>query len=230
MTDYSVIGKRVPGPTQGRRCWAGRNTRPTTRCPTCSGARWLGRPFPTRASSMSIRAGGEASGVKAVITGKDFGGWTWGFMATTRDPASVAVDKVRYLHEAVAAVAATDEDIAEEACELIKVDYEELPAVFDAEEAMKEGAPVIHDYRPNNVSVEYHWSFGDVEKAFAESYLVREDRFETGGSSRAFSNLPPHSPTTTLPATSPSGRQNKAPISITATWQAASSCPSARSG
>ena len=77
-------------------------------------------------------------------------------------------------------MAATDEAAAEEACELIKVDYEELPGVFDPEEAMKEGAPVIHAYRPNNVSVEYHWDFGDVHKAFTDSYLVREDRFETG--------------------------------------------------
>lgn len=119
-------------------------------------------------------------GVKAIVTGKDFNGWTWGFMAQTRDESPLAVDKVRYHYEGVAAVAAVDEETAEEACELIKVDYEELPAVFDPEEAMKEGAPVVHDYRPNNVSVEYHWDFGDVEKAFADSYLVREDRFETG--------------------------------------------------
>ena len=70
--------------------------------------------------------------------------------------------------EGVAGVAAMDEETAEEACELIKVDYEELPGVFDPEEAMQEGAPVIHAYRPNNVSVEYHWSFGDVDKAFAD--------------------------------------------------------------
>ena len=48
------------------------------------------------------------------------------------------------------------------------MDYEELPGVFDPEEAMKEGAPIIHDYRPNNVSVDYHWNFGDVDKAFAD--------------------------------------------------------------
>jgi 4-hydroxybenzoyl-CoA reductase subunit alpha len=45
---------------------------------------------------------------------------------------------------------------------------------------MKEGAPNIHAYRPNNVSIEYHWNFGNVEKAFAESYIVREDRFANG--------------------------------------------------
>ena len=77
-------------------------------------------------------------------------------------------------------MAAIDEETAEEACSLIKVEYEELPGVFDPEEALKEGAPVIHSYRPDNVSVDYHWNFGDTEKAFAESYLVREDRFETG--------------------------------------------------
>ena len=45
---------------------------------------------------------------------------------------------------------------------------------------MKAGAPIVHDYRPNNVSVEYHWNFGDVEKAFAESCLVREDGLRRG--------------------------------------------------
>ena len=77
--------------------------------------------------STSIRVAEKLPGVKAVITGKDFGGWTWGFMATTRDESPLAVDKVRYLYEGVAAVAAVDEETAEEACELIKVDYEELP-------------------------------------------------------------------------------------------------------
>ena len=155
--------------------------RPTIPCPACSGARWRGLPYAhARILNIDTSRAERLPGVKAVMTGKDFGGWTWGFMATTRDEPPLAVDKVRYLYEGVAAVAAIDEETAEEACELIKVDYEELPGVFDPEEAMKEGAPVIHDYRPNNVSVEYHWSFGDVEKAFAESYIVREDRFETG--------------------------------------------------
>lgn len=119
-------------------------------------------------------------GVKAIVTGKDFNGWKWGWMPETRDESPLAVDKVRFHYEGVAAVAAIDEETAEAACELIKVDYEELPAVFDPEEAMKEGAPVVQDYRPNNMSVQYNWDFGDVEQAFADSYIVREDRFETG--------------------------------------------------
>src|SRR4030043_223213 len=118
-------------------------------------------------------------GVKAVTTGKDFSGFKWGWSRETRDEEPLATTKVRYLYEGVAAVAAIDEDIAEEACELIEVEYEPLPGVFDPFEAMKEGAPLVHEDRPGNICVEYHWNFGDVEKVFAESYLVREDTFQT---------------------------------------------------
>jgi 4-hydroxybenzoyl-CoA reductase subunit alpha len=118
-------------------------------------------------------------GVKAVITGKDFNGFKWGWSRPTRDEEPLATTKVRYLYEGVAAVAAIDEDIAQEACDLIEVEYEPLPGVFDPFEAMKEGAPLVHEDRPGNICVEYHWNFGDVDKAFAESYLVREDTFQT---------------------------------------------------
>ncbi|MGA2464893.1 MAG: xanthine dehydrogenase family protein molybdopterin-binding subunit [Thermodesulfobacteriota bacterium] len=118
-------------------------------------------------------------GVKAVITGKDFSGFKWGWSRETRDEEPLASTKVRYLYEGVAAVAAIDEDIAEEACDLIEVEYKPLPGVFDPFEAMKEGASLVHEDRPGNICVEYHWNFGDVEKAFAESYLVREDTFQT---------------------------------------------------
>src|SRR4030042_1023090 len=118
-------------------------------------------------------------GGMAVITGKDFGGFRWGWSRETRDEEPLATKKVRYLYEGVAAVAAIDKDIAEEACDLIDVEYEPLPGVFDPFEAMKEGAPLVHEERPGNICVEYHWDFGNVEKAFAESYLVREDTFQT---------------------------------------------------
>jgi 4-hydroxybenzoyl-CoA reductase subunit alpha len=181
MEEYSVIGKRVPRfdsreKVMGQGKYAADYSMPGMLW--CKVAR---APLPhARILNIDTSRAERMPGVKAVVTGKDFGGWTWGFMANTRDEPPLAVDKVRYLHEGVAGVAAIDEDIAEEACELIKVDYEELPGVFDPEEAMKEGAPIIHDYRPNNVSVDYHWNFGDVEKAFADSYIVREDRFKTG--------------------------------------------------
>jgi 4-hydroxybenzoyl-CoA reductase subunit alpha len=118
-------------------------------------------------------------GVKAVTIGKDFGGFRWGWSGPTRDEEPLAVAKVRYQYEGVAGVAAVDEDTANEACDLIEVEYEPLPGVFDPFEAMAEGAPLVHEDRPGNICVEYHWNFGDVEKAFAESYLVREDTFQT---------------------------------------------------
>ena len=130
-------------------------------------------------------------GVRAVITGKDFPwGMKYGFTATSRDQTPLAQDKVRYIGDEVAAVAAINEDIAEEALDLIKVEYEELPAVFDPFEAMKEGAPQIHDYVKNNIGAEQHLDLGDVEKGFQESDHVREDEFSTQAIKHGF--LEPH--------------------------------------
>ncbi len=121
-------------------------------------------------------------GVKAVITGKDtlgvkFG--LWRLFPEQMDEQGLATDKVRFIGDAVAAVAAIDEDIAEEALDLIEVDYEELPAVFDPIEAMKEGAPRIHDNVEYNTSVVRNIEFGDVEEGFRQSDYIREDRFST---------------------------------------------------
>ncbi|MFC2051015.1 xanthine dehydrogenase family protein molybdopterin-binding subunit [Chloroflexota bacterium] len=129
-------------------------------------------------------------GVKAVTIGNDFNGFKWGWSGPTRDEEPLAVKKVRYQYEGVAAVAAVDEDTAEEACDLIEVEYEPLPGVFDPFEAMKEGAPLVHDERPGNITVEYHWSFGDVDKVFAESYLVQEDTFQTPRMAKGYLETP----------------------------------------
>ena len=129
-------------------------------------------------------------GVKAVTIGKDFGGFRWGWSGPTRDEEPLAVEKVRYLYEGVAAVAAVDEDTAQEACDLIEVDYEPLPGVFLPSEAMQEGAPLVHEDRPGNICVEYHWNFGDVDKAFAESYLVHEDTFQTPRQAKGYLEVP----------------------------------------
>jgi len=181
MEEYSVIGKRLPRIDAKEKVMGQAKYAADYSLPGMLWCKVARAPYAhARILHVDTSAAVKVPGVKGVVTGEDFGGWTWGFMATTRDEPPLAVDKVRYLYEGVVAVAAIDEETAEEACELIKVEYEELPGVFDPEEAMREGSPVIHDYRPNNVSVEYHWSFGDVEKAFAESYIVREDRFETG--------------------------------------------------
>src|SRR3990172_4209566 len=114
-------------------------------------------------------------GVKSVVTAKDSNGRKYGQMAQWADEHLPALHKVRYVGEAVAAVAAVDLNTAEEALELIDVEYEVLPAVFDPYEAMKDGAPTIHDHVKNNISREDTWNFGDVDAAFAQCAVVRED-------------------------------------------------------
>ena len=86
-------------------------------------------------------------------------------------------DKVRYVGDEVAAVAAVDEETALEALSLILVDYEILPAVFTIEDALAEGAPQLHDDKPGNVSVEVNINVGDVEAALASAHYVRTDTF-----------------------------------------------------
>jgi len=128
-------------------------------------------------------------GVKCVITAEDtpkikYGNWR--LFPETQDEYPLAVDKVRFIGDEVAAVAAVDKDTAEEALELIEVEYEELPAVFDVNEAAGEGAPVLHDYCTNNISVNRKIQYGDVEKAFAEADYVREDTFDVHAVSHAY--------------------------------------------
>jgi len=116
-------------------------------------------------------------GVKGVVTGRDIPDRQYGIVPMAKDEYALAKDKVRYIGDDVAAVCAIDPEIAEEAIELIDVDYEELPAVYDPLESIKEGAPVIHEGVANNTSFAINKEFGDVARAFAESDAVFEDRF-----------------------------------------------------
>jgi 4-hydroxybenzoyl-CoA reductase subunit alpha len=191
MAEFSVIGKRLPRVDAKEKVTGQAKYAADYSFPDMLWCKLLRSPYPhARILNIDTSRAERLIGVKAVVTGKDFGGWTWGWMPATRDEPPLVVDKVRYTAEAVAGVAAIDEETAEEATELIEVDYEELPGVFDPEEAMKEGAPKVHDYVKNNISVEYHWNFGDVEKAFAESYIVREDRFRTARATHGYLEPP----------------------------------------
>jgi 4-hydroxybenzoyl-CoA reductase subunit alpha len=116
-------------------------------------------------------------GVKGVVTGSEIPDRHYGIVPKAKDEYALAKDKVRYIGDDVAAVCAIDPEIAEEAVELIKVDYEELPAVFDPLEAKAQGAPEIHAGIKNNTSFAIKKEFGDVAKAFAECDAVFEDTF-----------------------------------------------------
>ncbi len=162
----------------------------------------LRSPYPhAKIKKIDTSKAENLPGVKAVITGNDTGNVRFGFVDTPRYPADqypLAIDKVRYIGEEVAVVAAVDEITAAEALELIEVEYEELPAVFDPEEALKEGAPQVHDIiipnttcawedwgvgrsaKPfkvvNNICAQVGLEHGDIEKGFSESDYVREIR------------------------------------------------------
>lgn len=116
-------------------------------------------------------------GVKAVITFEDTPGIKFGTI--TDDWTILADGKVRFYGDEIAAVAAVDEETAEEALDLIKVEYKELPAVFDPIEAMQEGAPLVHEDKPNNIAAEFKIESGDVEQDLKNSYFVYEDRYFT---------------------------------------------------
>ncbi len=122
-------------------------------------------------------------GVRAVITGYNTPEIRIGFI---KDNFALKRGKVRQFRDEVAAVAAVDPEIAEEAIDLIEVEYEELPGVFTPEEALMEDAPLVHETdargRPkkdNLVPVPWKFVSGDVEKAKDKAAFVAEDYFET---------------------------------------------------
>jgi CO/xanthine dehydrogenase Mo-binding subunit/aerobic-type carbon monoxide dehydrogenase small subunit (CoxS/CutS family) len=117
-------------------------------------------------------------GVEGVITCADVPGED-GFGVYVHDQPVMARGKARYVGEAVAAVAAQDEVTARLACAKIKVRYEPLPAVFDPEEAMRPGAPVLHDYAPENLTKHIPIRVGNVEQGFAGSDLIVEETYST---------------------------------------------------
>jgi 4-hydroxybenzoyl-CoA reductase subunit alpha len=138
----------------------------------------LRSPLPhARILSIDTSRAEKLPGVKGVVAGRDIPDRQYGIVPMAKDEYALAKDKVRYIGDDVAAVCAIDPEIAEEAIELIDVDYEELPAVFNPQEAIKEGAPLIHEGVANNTSFEINKEFGDVARAFAESDAVFEDRF-----------------------------------------------------
>jgi CO/xanthine dehydrogenase Mo-binding subunit/aerobic-type carbon monoxide dehydrogenase small subunit (CoxS/CutS family) len=138
-----------------------------------------------RIVSIDTSAAEAMEGVEDVITCADVPGED-GFGVYVNDQPVMARDKVRYVGEAVAAVAAEDLLTAKRALAAIKVQYEPLPAVFDAEEALEPGAPVLHDYAPDNLTKHIPIRVGDVEQGFAASDLVVEETYSTQAIEHAY--------------------------------------------
>jgi 4-hydroxybenzoyl-CoA reductase alpha subunit len=116
-------------------------------------------------------------GVFAVITGKDLP-IPYGILPVSQDEHALCIDKVRFIGDPVAAVAAIDEDVAFDAMNLIEVEYEPLNTISTIEEAVLIEEPRIHDYGDGgNVHKKVSLEFGNLDEGFAEADLVREDTF-----------------------------------------------------
>ena len=147
--------------------------------PRMAFARLLRSPHPhARISRIETTRAGELPGVYAIITGADLPPVKFGILPVSQDEEALCREKVRMVGDAVAAVAAIDEETAERACELIEVDYEPLPALMSIEESLAHPEVLIHEYGDGpNVHKSVALQFGDVEAAFAAADLVREDVF-----------------------------------------------------
>lgn len=191
MAEYQIVGKRVPRVDGWPKVTGEAQYTADLAVPGQLYGAILRSPYAhARVLNIDTSRAEKLFGVRAVITGKDFNGFRYGFMPTTRDEPPLAEDRVRFVGEEVAAVAAIDPEIASEALELIKVEYEPLPAVYDPEEALLEGAPQLHPDKPGNVSARVNMNFGDVEAALASAYHVREDKFYSQSVLHGF--LEPH--------------------------------------
>jgi aerobic-type carbon monoxide dehydrogenase small subunit (CoxS/CutS family) len=118
---------------------------------------------------IDTRKAGTFPGVKLVLTGKDIPDIMYGVSPARYDEDVLAKERVRYVGDEVAAVIAVDEKAAEKALNLIKVEYEELPSVFDPMEAIKKGAPQLHDRFKNNINTVVDHHFGSIDKGFKEA-------------------------------------------------------------
>ncbi|GAC1566529.1 MAG: xanthine dehydrogenase family protein molybdopterin-binding subunit [Ktedonobacteraceae bacterium] len=124
-------------------------------------------------------------GVLAVITGVDLPR-KYGILPSSQDEYALAIDKVRYVGDPVAAVAALDPDILEEALKLIHVEYEVLPALMSIDEALAHPENKINDEaRIGNIHKAVSYEFGEVEAGFAAADYVREDWFYYEGNNHA---------------------------------------------
>lgn len=173
----SPIGRDTPqvnarAKVMGRALYAG-----DVQLPGMLHAKVLRSPYPSaRIVGIDTRAAQALPGVKVVITGADAPATRWG--VTHKDRHILARGRVRFAGEEVAAVAAVSEDVARDALDLIRVDYEEAPAVLTPEEALDDEAPRLHD-GPDNVSHRIRFHRGDVDAAMASAHLVHEATYTT---------------------------------------------------
>lgn len=126
--------------------------------------------------SVDISAAEALPGVHAVITGSETDEGH-GVLPVSRTELPIAFDRVRYRGEPVAAVAAETIETARQACDLIKIEYEELPAYFTAADAMADDAIDLHEHRAGNIERHVEYEIGSVDDGFADADLIHETEY-----------------------------------------------------
>ena len=209
MAEFKFIGTSVPrgegkDKVSGQMVYAA-----DLKLPNLLWAKILRSPHPhARIRRVDVSKALKIPGVRAVIAGADVKGYFIG--KQIRDLPVLCWDKVRFIGDRVAAVAADTVDAAEEAINCINVDYEILPAVFDPLEAMTPGAPVLHDNVADydgapkkilaaelrNGLTRLAWKKGDIEKGFRDADLVFEHTFNVPARHQGY--LEPHAATVAI--------------------------------
>lgn len=145
----------------------------------------LRSPYPhAKIKGIDYQKALQVPGVKAVITAEDIVPVPHGPFIP--DWETLARDKVTFIGQEVAAVAALSPEAAREAAKLIEVDYEELPAITDYEKALDNDSPLVHEARGSNLAFEFNVERGNVDEAFAESDYVREEVFYPSSAFHAY--------------------------------------------
>jgi len=173
VTELSVVGKATPKKDGAEKVTGRTRYLHDLVLPRLAHGKILRARHPhARLVRIDTRRAAALPGVLAVLTAADVEQEPFGF---ARDQTALKAGKVRCVRDEVAAVAAETAAIAEEAVALIDVDYDELPAVFAPQAAVRPDAPRVHDERPDNLTdLRYQFSHGDVDRAFAEAAAVVE--------------------------------------------------------
>jgi 4-hydroxybenzoyl-CoA reductase alpha subunit len=181
MSEYSVIGKKVRRVDGPEKVTGSAKYTFDINLPNMLYGKVLRSPHPhAKIISIDTSEAEKLPGVKAVVTGKDTPGkknGIWRRFPELCDEEILCREKVRYIGDPVAAVAAIDEDTAEKALDYIEVEYEPLPAVYDPMEAISDEAPQVHEGVEANINLNRHIEWGNVDEAFKQCDHIREDYF-----------------------------------------------------
>ncbi len=188
MSELTVVGQSPDRPDAYDKVTGGKGYPVNVRLPGMLHGKLLRSPYAhARILRIDTSRAEQLPGVKAVLAPDEVPKirFTPVYFVPSQAPSMVRDfevmngELVRYVGQPVAAVAATSAEIAEAALDLIDVEYEELPAIFDPEEAMAPGALQLHGHAPGNIAKNPSFEYGDMEKGFAEADHIFEGVYET---------------------------------------------------